>query len=85
MLYSPKEEIINRGIYKLDEDTWLQSLTKLKEDAKILQFLYRDYKPDYWYFEIIETYRRIVLTAVISVIATGKNITLNAISRMKLN
>lgn len=72
MLYSHKEEIKNRGIYKLDEDTWLQSLTKLKEDAKILQFLYRDYKPDFWYFEIIETYRRIFLTAVISVIATGK-------------
>jgi hypothetical protein len=72
LLYQHRLEISKRGIYKLDDDTWLQSLSKLSEDAKVLQFLYRDYKPQYWYFEIIETFRRLFLTAVLSVIMTGK-------------
>jgi hypothetical protein len=36
-----------------------------------IRFLYNPYLSKYWYWEIIETYRRIFLTAVISVVATG--------------
>ena len=35
------------------------------------EFLYKSYKPEYWYWEVVETYRRLMLTAVLSVIASG--------------
>ena len=34
-------------------------------------FLWQSYKPFYWYFELVETTRRIVLTAVLSVCSPG--------------
>ncbi len=36
-----------------------------------IRFLYGSYLPEYWYFEIIETYRRLSLTAFLSVISPG--------------
>jgi hypothetical protein len=36
-----------------------------------LAFLYEAYAPQYWYWEIIETYRRLFMTAVLSVVDPG--------------
>ena len=43
----------------------------LSQEALRLEFLFKSYKPEYWYWEVVETYRRLMLTAVLSVIATG--------------
>ena len=53
---------------------------KIKQDLEIrekdeelmsLSFLFDPYKPEYWYFEIIETIRRLLMTGVLSVIEPG--------------
>ena len=41
--------------------------------VSMLQFLYSSYKPKFWYFELVETGRRLTLTAIISVIAAGSS------------
>ena len=38
-----------------------------------LNFLWEAYKPAYWYWELVETSRRIILTAVFSVCSTGSS------------
>jgi len=43
----------------------------LRSSVKMLEFLYKSYKPSAWYFEVLETFRRLFLTAFISVIAPG--------------
>jgi hypothetical protein len=45
----------------------------LKRSTQMFKFLYDSYKPQYWYFEIVETTRRLMLTAVLSVIASGSS------------
>merc|ERR1712196_261410 len=37
-------------------------------DAQRIQFLWDSYKPEFWYFEFIECSRRLMLTAVLSVL-----------------
>jgi hypothetical protein len=36
-----------------------------------ISFLWQAYKPQYWYWELVETSRRILLTAVLSIYAAG--------------
>jgi hypothetical protein len=38
---------------------------------KEIYFLHQAYEPQFWYWEIVETGRRLLLTAVISIVATG--------------
>jgi hypothetical protein len=38
---------------------------------KILSFLFTSYKPEYWYFEIVETSRRLIIISVLSTISPG--------------
>ena len=38
---------------------------------KVIGFLHQSYKPQFWYWEIIETMRRLLLTAILSVVGTG--------------
>lgn len=40
--------------------------------ADNIKFLYKAYEPKYWYWEVLETSRRLLLTAVISIIADGE-------------
>jgi hypothetical protein len=40
-------------------------------NIETLAFLYEAYAPHYWYWEIIETYRRLFMTAVLSVVDPG--------------
>ena len=45
----------------------------LSDDTRMVEFLYRSYLPRYWYFECIETFRRLFLTAFISIISPGSS------------
>jgi len=45
--------------------------THLSNEVMRLQFLWQDYAPAYWYWEIIETTRRLIMTAVLSVVMQG--------------
>ena len=56
-LYTYHIAIINRDADK----------SKLSTRLRGLSFLYIYYKPEFWYFEVIETVRRLTLTAVLSV------------------
>jgi len=38
-----------------------------------LAFLWESYRPEFWYFEVIETTRRLLLTSVLSVIQSGSS------------
>jgi hypothetical protein len=39
--------------------------------ARMISFLYEAYEPQFWYWEVVETTRRLVLTAVLSVCGAG--------------
>lgn len=39
-----------------------------------LRFLYSSYDPKYWYWEVIETFRRIVFTGVLAVMRQGSGL-----------
>ena len=41
-----------------------------------LSFLYVDYEAKFWYWEIIETFRRLTLTAVLSVVSKDDGVKL---------
>ena len=45
--------------------------TKLSVSAANLAFLWKAYEPRYWYWEVIETTRRLMLTAALSAISPG--------------
>jgi hypothetical protein len=40
-------------------------------DALMISFLYEAYEPQFWYWEVVETTRRLMLTAVLSVCGPG--------------
>jgi hypothetical protein len=40
-------------------------------NALMISFLYEAYEPQYWYWEVVETTRRLMLTAVLSVCGAG--------------
>ena len=51
--------------------TSISTFRILSDDTRMVEFLYRSYIPKYWYFECVETFRRLFLTAFISVIVPG--------------
>ena len=68
-LHQKREEIMNRNnLAKM-----VDGKPNLPEGLIVLEFLFRAYRPEFWYFEILETYRRLSLTAILSVIATGSS------------
>ena len=44
------------------------------EDEKTIRFLYQPYKPEFWYWEIVECTRRLYFTAFLSVVSQNSNI-----------
>jgi hypothetical protein len=46
---------------------------KLSPAVKQLSFLWDAYEPQFWYWEVVETTRRLVLTAVLSVCGSGSS------------
>lgn len=63
LLYSRRHFIQTRDSKALSE----LCLAKMKP----LSFLYSSYEPRYWYWEIVETFRRILLTGVLVLVAQG--------------
>ena len=43
-------------------------------DIHALRFLYMDYKPEFWYWDLIDTMRRIVLTSVTCIVSSGSGL-----------
>jgi hypothetical protein len=68
-LYKKREEINNRRQLAMIVD----GKPVLPDGLIVLEFLFRAYRPEFWYFEVFETYRRLVMTAILSVIATGSS------------
>ena len=52
-------------------DTPVMVKKQISAGALRLNFLWKAYEPQFWYWEVIETTRRLMLTAVLSVIAPG--------------
>lgn len=44
---------------------------RMQNKLSALRFLHQDYPAKFWYFEIVETYRKLCLTSVLSVISPG--------------
>ena len=62
----------NKPLKELQRGTSYKALQNdLSKSAMRLAFLWKAYKPEFWYWEIVENSRRIFLTAVLSVCATG--------------
>jgi hypothetical protein len=59
---SDSEEPINQLLARHDHAA---------RDALMISFLYEAYEPKYWYWEVVETTRRLMLTAVLSVCGPG--------------
>jgi hypothetical protein len=57
-------------------ETEFDSSVFVSQETKRLAFLWAAYKPEFWYFEIVETSRRMMLTAVLSVIVPGTSVQL---------
>ena len=65
MLYQVKEGIINRG----------EKISHVLRMAMMpTSFLYSSYHPQFWYWEIVETFRRICLTGVLVLVAQGTSV-----------
>jgi hypothetical protein len=48
-----------------------ESSPGISPGAERLKFLWKAYEPQFWYWEVIETTRRLMLTAVLSIIGPG--------------
>ena len=62
-----------KAIYQAPEDHLFETRHHflMHITPKELNFLHFSYEPKFWYWEVIETSRRLILTAVLSVVATG--------------
>ncbi len=72
-LYQVRDAISNRA---LSTETSRKVIEQSEEEGKAkaaLAFLWSAYEPCFWYWEIIETFRRIMLTAVLSILAPGSS------------
>eukprot|EP01033_Poteriospumella_lacustris_P001000 gene1001-722_t len=56
------------------EPLWTGCATNLSPEVTGLDFLWSAYEPRFWYWEVIETIRRIILTAVIAIISPGTSL-----------
>jgi hypothetical protein len=77
LLYSFKDVIYNRHNYSGDNPNVSAIIRQVGVDAfntkrrnlSALSFLYSSYKPKYWYFEVVDTYRRIFFTGGLTLLA----------------
>lgn len=60
-------------LYKRREKIMKRNEVGAKEVSGPYDFLFKFYKPKYWYFELIETGRRLTLTAILSVTLPGSS------------
>ncbi len=66
LLYRHKDLIKNRDSVDISESD--------RELIEPLKFLFSAYEPRYWYWEVIETVRRVLLTGVLVLIHQGSNL-----------
>jgi hypothetical protein len=84
LLYSNRQEISNRHQFNNRIDNRLSTNSRssdlhiaygkssaMSPSVSRLAFLWQAYEPQYWYWEVVETTRRIMLTAVLSVAGPG--------------
>jgi hypothetical protein len=69
LLYKNRYDIIHR--YDAENRATVVHANSQQPNIKMFKFLYDSYKPQYWYFEIIETSRRLMLTGALSVTDAG--------------
>ena len=73
LLRNSRDLILRRAdidVKRLDE-AGLKELERIGTKLSSIKFLFQEYQPNFWYFEIIETYRKLFLTSVLSVISPG--------------
>ena len=68
LLYKKRNEIVHRN----DSDG-RDTISGQKTSVITLKCLYESYKPKFWYFEIVETSRRLMLTGVLSITNAGNS------------
>ena len=61
----------SRSVYKQELLKHRDEISRLSMETICIKFLWEPYKPEYWFWEFFESYRRILLTSVITVIAPG--------------
>ena len=66
LLYRKRYEIIHRY-----DKASVMSIGNKETGLKMIKFLYDSYKPQFWYFEIVETSRRLMLTGALSITDAG--------------
>ena len=73
ILYGNRYEISHR--FELKDSGYSRPPRALKffDDFECLAFLYQNYLPKFWYWEIVETYRRLILTAVLTVVSNNED------------
>lgn len=72
LLYRFRDKIMTRDVVEYeDEDDDDEEAAKKSSMAHGLKFLYSSYKPELPFWELVETSRRLILTAVSAVIAPG--------------
>jgi hypothetical protein len=70
LLFKKRFEIMHR--HDIESRNSIISASSDKQSSiMMIKFLYESYKPQYWYFEIVETGRRLMLTGVLSVAGEG--------------
>ena len=75
LLWSRKEEIMSRpDAIKTASCDGTLPVKPASSKTRLVNFLYESYRPQHWYFEIVETSRRLTLTAILSVIAAGTSL-----------
>lgn len=70
LLYKKRYEIMHRHEIE-SRNTIISANSDKQSSIMMIKFLYESYKPQYWYFEIVETVRRLMLTGVLSVAGEG--------------
>jgi hypothetical protein len=48
-----------------------EEVRELDEELMNIAFLFDPYKPEYWYFEVVETMRRLLMTGALSSVRPG--------------
>ena len=70
VLYINRENIISPSSESTTRLGPMQYITD-----KEIEFLHKAYEGKYWYWEVVETIRRLLLTAVLSVVTVGTSLT----------
>lgn len=79
LLYDIRHEIRSRFDLPIDADLsdsndLTDELRLRREKLSSLRFLYESYRPYYWWWELVETFQRLLLTGILVIIGQGSAI-----------